>query len=359
MIVDDEWLRAGSSNLSNRSMGVDSECDLTIEAEGRPEQRRAIRAFRDRLLAEHAGVPVEALAPQLEHATSIAAVVDRVSTGVRRMVRLETPEVSEAAMAAATIGDMEKPISFDALVKGFAHDEEPGPKAKEPRNKLPYMMAGMVALVASLGLVWRYTPLAGIVTADSVVAFAEAFSQYWWAPLLLIFAYTPACLVMFPRPLITMAAVVVFGPWEGLVYSMTGVVLAGVAGYGVGRLVHRDTVRRMAGPKLGRLTGVLQRRGVLAVTLVRFVPIAPYAVVNIVMGAMRIKLWHFVLGTFLGMLPGAIAATVLSDQAAAFLRDPARVNGWVIAAAIAAFGALAWTGHKLLSRMDSGAPRVA
>jgi phospholipase D1/2 len=34
MIVDDEWLRIGSSNLSNRSMGVDSECDVTVEAQG-------------------------------------------------------------------------------------------------------------------------------------------------------------------------------------------------------------------------------------------------------------------------------------------------------------------------------------
>jgi len=350
MIVDDEWLRVGSSNLSNRSMGVDSEADVAIESEGRAEQRAAIRAFRDRLIAEHAGVPVETLAPQLARSPGIAAVVEAISTGPRRLATLETPEVSDAVMAAAAIGDMEKPISLDALVKGFAHDEMPVPA--KPRSELPWMMAGMVALVASLALAWRYTPLAQIVTADSVIAYAELLSSHWWAPLLLILAYTPACLVMFPRPLITMAAVVVFGPWEGLAYSMTGVVLAGMAGYAGGRMVHRDTVRRLAGPNLGRLTAVLQRRGLIAVTLIRFVPIAPYVVVNVVMGAMRIKLWHFVLGTFLGMLPGAIAATVLSDQAAAFLRDPSRVNIWVIAAAIAAFAALGWTGHKLLQRMD-------
>jgi uncharacterized membrane protein YdjX (TVP38/TMEM64 family) len=137
------------------------------------------------------------------------------------------------------------------------------------------------------------------------------------------------------------------------------VLLAGVVGYFVGRLVHRDTVRRLAGPRLSRLTGVLQRRGIVAVTLVRFVPIAPYAVVNVVMGAMRIKFHHFLLGTFLGMLPGAIAATVLSDQAAEFLRDPARVNPWVVAAAVGAFALLAWTGHKLLGALDRRGARRA
>ncbi|HUP31030.1 MAG TPA: VTT domain-containing protein [Usitatibacter sp.] len=364
MIVDDEWARIGSSNLSNRSMGVDSECDVTIEAEGRPEQRKSIRAFRDRLVAEHAGIELARMTSLLASSPSIAAAIQAAdSPKDRRFEVLETPEISEAKIAAAALGDLEKPISLEALMKGFAHDgagKPARPAAKSEGIKLPWMMGGMIALVATLALVWRYTPLAEIVTADRVIALAETLSSHWWAPLLLILAYTPACLVMFPRPLITMAAVVVFGPVEGLMYSMTGVVLAGVAGYAIGRKVHRDTVRRMAGPKLGRLQSVLQKRGIIAVTLVRFVPIAPYAVVNIVMGAMRIKLWHFVLGTFLGMLPGAIAATVLSDQAASFLRDPARVNGWVIAGAVAAFAALAFAGHKLLSRMDAGGgPRAA
>jgi phospholipase D1/2 len=351
MVVDDEWLRVGSSNLSNRSMGVDTEADVTFEAEGREDARLAIRAFRDRLIAEHAGVSLDAWVATVEAAGSLAAALDKVPRGPRRLMELETPEISEAIMAAAAIGDMEKPISLDVLVQGLAHDEAlPLQITPQPRR---LAVLGTVALVV-LGMLamWRYTPLSHLVTADSVIDIADTLSLHWWAPIVLVLAYTPACMVMFPRPLITMAAVVVFGPMHGLAYAMTGVLLAGIAGYFVGKLVHRDTVRRLAGPRLARLTGVLQRRGIIAVTLVRFVPIAPYAVVNVVMGAMRIRFHHFVLGTFLGMLPGAIAATVLSDQAAEFLRDPARVNAWLVAGAVAAFGLLAWSGHKLLGALD-------
>lgn len=350
MIVDDEWLRIGSSNLSNRSMGVDSECDVTIEAEGRPEVRAAIRSMRDRLIAEHAGVPVEQMAPALERAARISDAVKELSHGQRRLQYLEAPEVPAAKMAAAAIGDMEKPISFDALVQGLAHDE--APLVEHAPTKPALIIGTLIALVASLAFAWRFTPLSGVVTPERVIAAAETLSAYWWAPVVMVLIYTPACMVLFPRPLITMAAVIVFGPVEGLVYAMTGVTLAGVVGYGVGRLVHRDTVRRVAGPRLHKLTVVLQKRGLLAVTVVRFVPIAPYAVVNIVMGAMRIKLWHFVLGTVLGMLPGAMAATILSDQAAEFLRDPSRVNPWLVAGAIGAFALLAWSGSYVLKRMD-------
>lgn len=350
MIVDDEWLRIGSSNLSNRSMGVDSECDVTLEARGEPRKRRDIRAFRDRLLAEHAGVGVEVIAPLVDELGSMAAAVKQVSHGPRRLEYLEAPEISAALLAAAKIGDLEKPISIEGLVHGLAHDEA-APLA--PTRKRPALIAaGLLVLVAILAAIWRYTPLADIVTAENVISVAQAFSRHWWAPLLMVIAYTPASIVMFPRPLLTMAAVVVFGPYEGFVYAMLGVLLSGTVGYAIGRLVHRDTVRKVAGPRLNRLSAVLQRRGVLAVMLVRFVPIAPYLVVNIVMGAMRIKLHHFVLGTFLGMLPGALAATVLSDQIAAALLDPKRVNPWLIAAAVFALAALAYSGHRLLNYLD-------
>ena len=58
LIVDDRVLRVGSSNLNNRSLGLDSECDVTIDAR-RPANhgaRDTIRAIRDGLIAEHSGV---------------------------------------------------------------------------------------------------------------------------------------------------------------------------------------------------------------------------------------------------------------------------------------------------------------
>jgi phospholipase D1/2 len=246
---------------------------------------------------------------------------------------------------------MEKPISLDALVDGFASDR-PAKLAK----RRPLAIAAAVAGIASLALVWRYTPLAGVVTSENVIAFTESFARFWWAPLLLMLAYTPASMVMFPRPLITMAIVVTFGPWEGLVYAMSGVLLAALAGYVLGRQVNRNRVRRIAGPKLNKIAQVLQHRGIVAVALVRFVPIAPYQVVNVVMGAMRVKLRDYLVGTFIGMLPGALAATVLSDQVASALRDPAKINGWLIAAAVCGFAALAYFGHRMLDRMGRDHP---
>jgi len=281
--------------------------------------------------------------------------VREVGVPNRQLMKLEAPEASEALMAAAKIGDMEKPISLEGLVKGFS-SEHPSKHPAKLKAAHPMVLAGVVALIASLALVWRYTPLAEVFTSDNVIDFTQVLAAHWWAPLLLVLAYTPASMVMFPRPLITMAAVVTFGPWEGLVYAMAGVLLAAIVGYALGRNINRNRVRRIAGPRLNKIAQVMHHRGIIAVALVRFVPIAPYLVVNVVMGAMRVKFSHYVIGTFIGMLPGSLAATVLSDQVATALRDPSHINGWLIAAAVCGFAALAWFGNKMLDRLGRDPP---
>ena len=65
LVVDDTLLRVGSSNINNRSLGLDTECDLAVEARpGEPHLaavRHAILQVRDALLAEHLGVERDAL----------------------------------------------------------------------------------------------------------------------------------------------------------------------------------------------------------------------------------------------------------------------------------------------------------
>src|SRR5205814_7846149 len=116
------------------------------------------------------------------------------------------------------------------------------------------------------------------VNAETVLDWAHGFGSRWWAPLVLMVSYTPACLVMFPRPLITLAAVIAFGPWLGFGYSLLGIVASSVVTYYIGRRMRRDTVRRLAGAKLDRMADVLKKQGLLAMTLLRLVPLAPFAI---------------------------------------------------------------------------------
>jgi phosphatidylserine/phosphatidylglycerophosphate/cardiolipin synthase-like enzyme len=75
IIVDDVLVRVGSSNLNNRSVGLDTECDLAIEA-GNDGERRSIGRLRERLLAEHLGVEPESVARALAAEGSLVRAIE-------------------------------------------------------------------------------------------------------------------------------------------------------------------------------------------------------------------------------------------------------------------------------------------
>jgi uncharacterized membrane protein YdjX (TVP38/TMEM64 family) len=185
------------------------------------------------------------------------------------------------------------------------------------------------ALAVALALAWRFTPLADAVTPDAVLDWSSSFAGHWWAPVVIVLAYTPAAVVLFPRPLITLAAVVSFGPALGFMYAMTGILVASAVGYYCGRAVRRDTVRRLAGKRLAELSRKLRKRGLIAIIAIRLVPLAPFIVESMVAGAIRLKLWEVTVGTFVGMLPGVLTATVLGNEIEAALRDPSTID-WAL-----------------------------
>ncbi len=80
MIVDDEIVRIGSANFSNRSMGLDTECDAAIEANGDERVSQAIRDFRNQLLAEHLDVPAEQVEAEVRKAGSVNGGIAALDT---------------------------------------------------------------------------------------------------------------------------------------------------------------------------------------------------------------------------------------------------------------------------------------
>jgi phospholipase D1/2 len=195
-------------------------------------------------------------------------------------------------------------------------------------------------LIAGLTAAWRYTPLAYYVTAERIIDWAHAIGETRWAPFVVMAVYTPAAFVMFPRPLITLFAVIAFEPVLGFFYSLTGILCAALATYYVGRVMPPRTVRHLIGDKLNDMTIVLRRRGLLACFAMRIVPAAPFAVEGIAAGAVRIKVWHYSLGTLLGMAPGTLTTSVFGDQIQTALEDPSRINYWLIAGVVLFFGIL-------------------
>lgn len=213
-------------------------------------------------------------------------------------------------------------------------------------GKLALILLGAAALAA----VWRWTPLAEIVTAERILGWTRTVRETWWAPIVLILAYTPAAFVLLPRPLLTLVSVMTFGVLWGLVYATSGVLIAALVTYYAGRLLPKKTLQRLAGDALESVGKLLREHGIVAVFGSNMLPTPPFVVQNMIAGAVKIPLWQFVVGTFLALLPGMIAWTVFGDQINAAMEDSSKVSWWLIGGAVLLLVAFTFLARRFLAK---------
>ncbi|MBC7987261.1 MAG: phospholipase, partial [Sphingomonadaceae bacterium] len=129
VVIDDVLLRVGSANMNNRSMGLDSECDLLLDAhrDGNDGAAARIAALRADLLAEHLDVTPAEVEARLAETGSLIATIEALR-GSGRTLELfvpEEPNALEAAIADSEALDPEsagedfEPIARPGLFAGL------------------------------------------------------------------------------------------------------------------------------------------------------------------------------------------------------------------------------------------------
>lgn len=351
-IIDDELVRVGSANLNNRSMGLDTECDIAIEANGREDVRHAIAAFRNRLLGEHLGTAPERVEQALAQEGSLIRTMESLRGPGRsvRPVALRVTADMDALVPDEEIVDPAQPFETGELVKEFVPEAE-----QEPARRHLYAIGSILAAIAALAAAWHWSPLRDLVDVPMLVSVASEFEQRPGAPLLVLGIFVAGGLLSFPLSVLIIASVLVFGPWQGFLYALAGALLSGIITYSIGHLLGRKAVRRLAGRKLRELDKRLARRGLLTIIIIRIVPLAPFTVINLVAGASRIRLRDFMLGSTIGLLPGLIAISVFTDQVAATIRKPDLPAFAILATVLAVIVAGGWAfWHWEEKKRDSG-----
>jgi phosphatidylserine/phosphatidylglycerophosphate/cardiolipin synthase-like enzyme/uncharacterized membrane protein YdjX (TVP38/TMEM64 family) len=367
LIVDDTFLRVGSSNLNNRSMGFDTECDLGIEA-ATDDQRRSIAAVRNRLIAEHWGSDAAAVERAFASDRPIADALAQLpnvpvySTAHRSRYQRLTPW-RRAARAPATrtvvpierdqesgielviqLGDPERVVSAEELVAQTVG-------IKDARPVLRF--AAGLAVVALVAAALVALDLAGFGILDlgaRLIEGIEALGTSRWRVPLVLAAFVVGSVVAVPILAMIGATVIALGPALGFVCSAVGMLLAATTTFGLGRLVGREPLRRWLGTRLDQFERRVARRGVIAIALLRKLPIAPFTIVNMVIGAVGVRYRDFIIGTALGMLPGIAAFAFVSDRAVDVWRDPSPQNVALIAIAIVVWIGVVLGVQHLLNR---------
>lgn len=355
LIVDDTFLRIGSSNVSNRSMGLDSECDLSLETWGHPDAAEACTTLRNRLLGEHLGSTPLEVGNTVLTSGSLIRTIEILGGGVRTLRPLEITSIEKNILSEPFLVDPERPMDPDEFIERFIDRED----HYSGRKRL-IVFSALVLILIALAAAWKWTPLAQYLDIGIISGQIQTVSDYRLMPAIVLLLYVLGGLVVFPVTAMVAITAVLFPPLTALAVSITGAMMSASVVYWIGRVLGRDFVRKVAGQRINQLSRRLARQGLLTVTIIRFIPVAPFSVVNLVAGASHIGFRDYFIGTLIGMSPGFVAITLFTESLLSFLFEPSILNITILGGiTLAAIILLVWLKRRIAGKIDQSSGESA
>ncbi|HEV2365882.1 MAG TPA: VTT domain-containing protein [Caulobacteraceae bacterium] len=226
-----------------------------------------------------------------------------------------------------------------------------------PSSWRRWLVAALVLALVLLGLVSGLR-LFGL-SAAAAATRALAIARGPWALPAVVGAFAVLAFLGAPQFALIAAAVAVFGPWLGGIYSWIGTMVSALAGFWIGRAAWAPAARLEEGERAGRLIALIGRHGFAASFLIRQIPAAPFVIVNMAAGAAPMRLWAFSAGTALGIIPKIALTAAAGRLARAALAGNAIVPGILFGGAIIVWlAAAAWARVWLRRREGSSSNKA-
>ncbi|HVK62178.1 MAG TPA: VTT domain-containing protein, partial [Bdellovibrionales bacterium] len=324
MVADDTFVRIGSANMNSRSMGVDTECDLSIHAGDRVDVKTSIARLRRNLLGEHLGVDSAEFEARFLVNGSLVDTVESFRGGERTLVEMR-PNVPAWVGNIVPPGEWIDPRAPKGIRRWLRKKFGLGSRDFGHSLFFVFGVALLTTVILSFFDLWRETMNLDWMQdfwrwtrtwdAHKIARAIDNFRQEHWSVPVVLGGFILGSILFVPISAMIFGVAIVFPPVQAMTLSMAGSLLAAMVMYIAGRYWIFSKSRFLSRPIVKAISLQLQKGGVMAVTAVRLAPIAPFSVVGIVAGGLRVRLRDYVLGSILGFVPGIAAFTYLSSQA--------------------------------------------
>ncbi len=154
-----------------------------------------------------------------------------------------------------------------------------------------------------------------------------------WGPVIFIGLYIVATVLFVPGSALTLGAGALFGVVWGSVYVSAGATLGATAAFLVGRYVARAAIaKRIEGNiRFNAIDKAVAKEGWKIVGLTRLSPVFPFTLLNYAFGLTRVKLGHYILASWIGMMPGTVMYVYVGSLAKAVSGERTRTSAeWVL-----------------------------
>lgn len=154
-------------------------------------------------------------------------------------------------------------------------------------------------------------------------------------PLLFISVYIIGTIFFIPGSILTVAGGILFGPVMGSLYNLTAATIGSLLSFLMARYIAFDWVNGQSGQRFKQISAGIEKEGWRFVAFVRLVPLFPFNFLNYALGLTKIKVSHYVIASFICMLPGAVAYTYLGHATSVVMTEDITTKSMVQVGSIA------------------------
>ncbi len=180
------------------------------------------------------------------------------------------------------------------------------------RQRLRWLLF-ILLIFLGLAIAWRWSPLQHWLDIDVMVRGLQRLGHSL-GPMAAVGGFALAVSLAIPLTVMTLITLIAFGPWVGLACCVAGALVSASLSYSIGHFLGREVLERFAGERVNLLSRRLSKRGVLTIIILRMMPIAPFAIVNMMTGASHIRLRDVLLGTAIGMTPATLVMMIFIPE---------------------------------------------
>lgn len=135
-----------------------------------------------------------------------------------------------------------------------------------------------------------------------------------WAPIIYIFLYTVATLLILPSTALNLTSGAIFGIWLGTLWTSIAAIIAAIVAFAFTRTVGREMVASKLAGRWQAIDAEMSQGGLFYVFAIRLLPLIPYGLVNFAAGLTSIRFRDYFLGTILGTVPGVLPFVMLGSS---------------------------------------------
>jgi len=169
-----------------------------------------------------------------------------------------------------------------------------------------------------------------------------------WGPAFYVLIYVLRPFIFFPASILSAAAGVIWGPFEGFIYLQIAANTSASLEFFFARYSGRDIVKKYIKDKFFNIDERIAKHAFLTVLLIRLIPNVAWDIQNLALGLTKVKFRDYFLATLIGIMPGSFALVFFGFSLLKVVYRPE--NFWILIIALLIISAVYYIKNSLKSR---------